>query len=286
MGILAISAAPVLADPVSELAVDPSNTWLVRSTPLSGGHGGVETPNDPSDRYSNIGTFTATIANQGPVAVVTANTASSITRALMEDVHAISNVPLALNDTGPGGSIIVNYGNANSVAVSARLRVRVWDNDGAGGGPGTYHGGFSSAQNLNCDANTACLYRFAGFTTAFNLFNLPQNFWVGISIDNGGATNSNTAVPTATAAQLANLGMATWDPPEIGTSADRDFLTSFNDTTGNGYLGINNPAGSIRISPYGGAPKANYGLSFGPEPGTIALLALGALPLIRRRRSK
>src|SRR6185503_12572958 len=95
-------------------------------------------------------------------------------------------VPVALNDTSGAGSIIVNMGNANSVAVAARMRVRVWDADGAGGGPGTYHGGFSSANNLNCNANTACLFRFAGFTTAFNLFNLPQDFWVGISYDNGG----------------------------------------------------------------------------------------------------
>lgn len=278
----AICATPVLADPVSELAVPIENTWFVGAIPLDGHSGGPETPNDPNDRYSNIGTFTATIANQQPVASVTAVAGQFITRALMDDVHAISSVPLALNDTGAAGSVIVNMGNANSVAIAARLRVRIWDADGAGGGPGTYHGGFSSANALNCNANTACLYRFAGFTTAFNLFNLPQDFWVGISFDNGGTPFAG-GIATATQAQLGNIGMATWNPPEIGTSQDRDFLTNFNDTTGNGYLGINNPGGAIRINPLG-TVVANYGLSFGPEPGTLALLALGAIPLIRRKR--
>jgi MYXO-CTERM domain-containing protein len=280
---LSICAAPVLADPISELSVSPQNTWFVGSQPLGIPDGGtVRTPNDPSDRYSNIGTFTANIANQQPVVATSAG--NSITRALMDDIHAISSVSLVLGDTGPGGSVIVNMGNANTVAVSARMRVRFWDANGAGGAPGTYHGGFSSANNLNCNANTACLFRFAGFTTAFNLFNLPQDFWVGISYDNGGVLPNPSGVATATVAQLGNIGMATWDPPEIGTSQDRDFFTSFNDTTGNGYLGVNNPAGAIRTSPFGGNPKGNYGMSFGPEPGTIALLALGALPLIRRRR--
>ena len=278
---LAICATPVLADPVSELAVPTEFTWQVGSYPLGGHVGAPEVPFDPNDRYSNIGTFTGAIANQQPTQA-TATAGISITRALMDDVHAISNVPLALNDTGAAGSVIVSMGNANSVAVAARMRVRIWDADGAGGGPGTYHGGFSSANALNCNANTACLFRFAGFTTAFNLFNLPQDFWVGISYDNGGTPFAG-GIPTATIAQLGNVGMGTWNPPEIGTSQDRDFLTSFNDTTGNGYLGINNPAGTIRLNPLG-TTVANYGLSFGPEPGTLALLALGAIPLLRRKR--
>src|SRR5262245_56076101 len=156
----AICATTVLADPVNENEVSSNMTWLVGELPLGGHSGGPEVPFDPNDRYSNIGTFTGAIANQQPLAA-TATAGISITRALMDDVHAISNVPLALNDTGAAGSVIVSMGNANSVAVAARMRVRVWDADGAGGGPGTYHGGFSSTNNLNCNANTACLFRFA-----------------------------------------------------------------------------------------------------------------------------
>jgi hypothetical protein len=95
---------------------------------------------------------------------------------------------------------------------------------------------------------------------------------VGTFFDNSGTT--------ATAADLNNLGSALFNPVDIGSSADKDFLTSAPSTAPG-----SNPAGTIRVSPFGANPVANYYYEFIPAPSSLALLGMGGLLGTRRRRS-
>jgi hypothetical protein len=108
--------------------------------------------------------------------------------------------------------------------------------------------------------------------------NVPSGtFWIGLTFDN------NSGATGATDVQLNNLGMALFNPPTIGTSADTAF-----ETTGAGDFLVNNPAGSTFN--FGGNPAANFffGMSVAtvPEPSTFALAGLGTAALLILRRRK
>jgi len=102
-------------------------------------------------------------------------------------------------------------------------------------------------------------------------------FWAGMTFDdNFGATG-------ATLTQLDNLGMALFNSPTAGSSADAFFAT-----TSAGSFTASNPAGGI--SHFGGSPPANFGFGFSvdvvPESTTgtaVALCGLVGLMLFRRR---
>jgi len=95
----------------------------------------------------------------------------------------------------------------------------------------------------------------------------------------------NSTFTATTAAEMNNLGQGSFNPPVIGTSADRDFLSSGTPTS---FL-ANNPTGSVRTSPFAGNPVANYGWELTPpvpEPVSMAVLGLSGFGLcIRRRRA-
>ena len=84
---------------------------------------------------------------------------------------------------------------------------------------------------------------------------------------------------TQTAAVMNNFGMGLFDPPTVGSSQDRDFLSSTTTTQT-----TNNPTGAIRTSPFTAAPAANYGFRITvaavPEPGSVALMAVGGVGLL------
>lgn len=164
--------------------------------------------------------------------------------------------------------------NLNAVAVSARPRVRFWDDDGAGGAPGTLITGFSFAA-ISFPATSVQLFN----STA--AFPLPADgtFWAGITFDN------NSGATGATAAQLDLLGQGIFDPPTVGSSADDFFLT-----TALGSNFISNPPGTIQN--FGGLPIANFAWQFQvaaiPEPTSMALMsvaAIGGLWRLRRKRA-
>ena len=98
-------------------------------------------------------------------------------------------------------------------------------------------------------------------------------------------------LPTcATVANLNNLGQGFYNTPTVGSSQDVAFQT-----TNPGSFLANNPVGETFN--FGVAPVANFGWSFTvtapavvPETNTLALLALGAMPIVgavtaRRKKS-
>ena len=214
--------------------------------------------------YRDLDTTGGQFFANGGAAVVGGNT---ITRLVADDI-----TPLGGYSGQAISNIYFSVVNANGVAVSARPRLRMWGSDGAGGGPGTFIAGFTfNAISFAANSGSSFFFHPTGV-------NVPSGtFWMGLTFDN------NSGATGATAAQLNNLGMALFDPPSIGTSADTAF-----ETTAAGDFLVNNPAGSSFN--FGGNPPANFffGVSVVgvPEPSTIALavLGLGGLMLFRRRR--
>lgn len=207
----------------------------------------------PGSLYSDVTTFSGSgYINAG------AATGNAITFLVADDISmtaaaAVNQFKFSVANFDP------------SASFSARPRVRFYADDNAGA-PGTAIGGFSF-NPITFSASSVNTYGAAIAPLA-----LPQKFWAGITFDNVGGT--------ATVAQLNELGQGLFTPPDVGTSADLDFITS-----GAGSNLVNNPAGSVRTSPFTANPNANYGWEFTvtPEPVSLSALAI-ALPFLARRR--
>lgn len=201
--------------------------------------------------------------------------------------------PLMADDmTSAGGyvSLIRLWAvNFNNNARSARVNLSFWYADGAPllpgtlGSPGTYLTGSMGGGPVGpVSLQTAAVTLAAGDLTLVTLdlaamnqqFAMPGGtMWVGVSFDNGGGA-------TATTAELNNLGMALFDPVDVGSSSiDHMFKT----TTAGSFVGVNNPVG---VNPDFGAfgPPKNFAMEFVPAPGALALFGLGGAAAARRRR--
>jgi len=217
--------------------------------------------------YDNTVNFSSAVSPNGGAGVINGNT---ITRMVADDINfGGPSIPYTI--LGFQFSVS-NNPNANS--VTARPRVRFYDNNGAGGGPGTFIVGFTF-NPITFPPNG--LQIFNAITPPFNV---DGSFWAGITFDN------NTGGTGATAADLNNLGQLLFNPPTAGSSADLIWVSSTN-----GDFLVNNPGGSLIVSPFGGNPVGNFGWQFTiqsvPEPSALMLvgLAVPALWLRRRRAS-
>ena len=185
----------------------------------------------PDAVYSNLGTFRNESYAAGGATQQVLNT---ITRLAADDLNLVGTPPYSIN----GFRFTVT--NLNAVDVSARPLVRFYLPDGPGGGPGTLIAAFT----YNPIVFTAGAW--APSRRAPRSFLQSSSIWAGIAFDNNGGTTG------ATAAQLDNLALGIFSPPDVGTSADRYFVT-----TAAGSFASDNPVGTI--SNFGGAPPADFG---------------------------
>jgi hypothetical protein len=173
------------------------------------------------------------------------------------------------------------YNTDTTSAISARPRVRFWDSNGTGGGPGTLLAAFDFGA-VTFNANTIRTLAVNSLTPG-QLVLPAGTFWAGLTFDN------NNGATGATAAQLNSLAQPIYDPPAVGSSQDRVF-----DTTSAGSFAVSNPPVTIFNSPFvglPGSPAANFAWQFQvaavPEPGSLALCAAAAgLALVRRARRR
>ncbi|MDX2149077.1 MAG: hypothetical protein SFZ23_16320 [Planctomycetota bacterium] len=243
------------------------NARVERVMPL-GQSGGVALAPLPGAVYSNITNFRGQALAQGASAVQGTNT---ITRMLMDDIDAVQGDVIR--------TMRFSVANLNTVAVTARARLRFWNADGVNGGPGTY---FQSPVGTNPTPGplgfTFNPLSFGPGVTTLTAdftgseFVIPATkFWVGVTFDNNNGGDQT--------ALFNNMGQGIFDPVDIGSSADQVFLT----TGAGSFFTTANPAGSLVDL---GASVANLGYEFVavPTPGALALLGMGGLVAARRRR--
>ena len=167
--------------------------------------------------------------------------------------------------------------NFDSATLSIVPTVNFYSNDGSGGGPGTLIAMFNfNAVSVN------------GFTISPFTYNVPlaQQFllpvtgtvWAGMYFSSS----------TLTAAQMnSDFGEGVVNPPTVGSTQDRDFLSS---TVG--PFTSSNPPGAVRTSPYGNNPVASFYWEITtaapavPEPATWVVAGGAAILLVflRARR--
>lgn len=202
--------------------------------------------------------------------------ATSITRLVADDLtpdNSVGAAGLAVT------SITFSVANtsATGASINARARIRFWNADGAGGGPGTY---YSNPAAVGFSFNP---FTFAPGVTlltgtiAAGSMNMPSGtFWAGLTFDNAGGA-------TATQADLNLLGQGLFNPPVVGTSAD----TAFETTAAGSFFTTPNPPGAQFN--FQGTPKANFGWKFTtsnpvPEPASFIAIGAGVLALAASRR--
>ncbi len=156
--------------------------------------------------YSNLGTF----QNQSFAAGgATQQVLNTITRMAADDLNLVGTPPYSVN----GFRFTVT--NLNAVDVSASPLVRFYLPDGPGGGPGTLIAAFTYNPIVFSALSVGKVIKTS------TKFVLPSSsIWAGIAFDNNGGTTG------ATAAQLDNLALGIFSPPEVGTSTDQYFVTT------------------------------------------------------------
>jgi len=218
--------------------------------------------------YSNVATFLGNGFANGGSALQGTNT---ITRLVADDLGLIN--ASAITEVNQVTFAVANF---NATNTNCRARIRFWQN--GAGVPGTY---LTDADN----ALASIGFSFNPFSFApgvtlltgnltgagWSLAAGPQTIWAGLTFDNNNGTSG------ATAATLDNMGVGLFDPPTEGTSTDNIFQT----TAAGSFFPTSSPAGALLN--FAGNPIANVGWELVPEPSSIALLALGALAVIRRR---
>jgi hypothetical protein len=225
----------------------------------------------PVFAFSNNTTNTGFVLQASGAQMQGANT---ITALIADDIHA---------DPASIGSTITNieFGirNFSGVNWTVRPRVRFYLSDGASGGPGTLIAG----QVYDLSPVLVATGTESVVTFSPSGFQVPSaatdgiNFWAGITFDDNNGTTG------ATIANLNSLGRPMYNPPTVGSSADRAFITA-----GVGDFAFSNPPGS-QFSSSGSVPY-NFRWAFQvqqvPEPSALALVAAGVVGGIYRHRRR
>jgi len=213
--------------------------------------------------YSNLDNFLGLGVMNGGAALIGTNT---ITSMVADDIQLE-----AIANGGTCDAIGIAVANFSAGSIAARLGMRFYAANGAGGAPGTI------LQALTFNA-LAFPPGVVGLNGPIPTFTVPANgkLWVGLLFD-----DSNGTLGTEIA-ELNSLGAGLFNPPTAGSSADLLF-----DSGVAGTFLQNNPPGST--GNFGGPPVANIGLELQvtpiPEPaiaGAITMLCLFSLSLRER----
>jgi len=187
--------------------------------------------------YSNITADTG----QGIVAGgATANSLSpgvAITQVVADDISVASGTP--------GQRItqwtLIEHNFDPTTSFSAEPKIRIWDDNGPGGGPGTFLFGVTATTPVvySANSNFVDVIIFNTPDTPFPGFVIPADgrFWAGVQFDNNNGS-------TATVEQLNELGVEFYNPPTVGSSADLYFRTSGPQGVF-GFFGVSNPPGTL-----------------------------------------
>jgi hypothetical protein len=166
---------------------------------------------------------------------------NGITRLIADNLSLVGTPPYKI------GYVFFVLCNGNPGPVSVRPKIRYYlDNSGS---PGTYITGFNfipiNVPNGSCQSLSAKLTVASQFTITSNAM------WAAMSFDNAGGA-------TATNEQMNLIGMAFYDPPDLGSSNNNFYLS----TGTPGEFTANNPAGSLQtFNSTGGPPDPpdNFG---------------------------
>ncbi len=189
---------------------------------------------DPTSVYSNVTTFAGSAFSNGGSEVQSGNT---ITRLVADSLGLSGTAPFSVT------SFTFTVSNLNTVDISARPRVRFYNNDNPAGGPGTAIAGFSY-NPITFTTNSVIRLNTGALTTPFAISG--TSVWAAITFDN------NTGATGATQAQLDLLGQGIYNPVDRGSSTDGFFRSN-----AAGSFFSNNPPSAFGY--FGGTPAANFG---------------------------
>lgn len=224
----------------------------------------------PGAIYSNVSTFSGQFAIPGG-APTTGTT--RISRMLADKIQ--------MDFAATPGTRVTKFkycaGRPDAPGSNNTLQtiVRFFDDSGPSGGPGNWLGGYNIAPINYVGGAATCVTVDIPIPDQTVPIPANRNLWAGIGF-----------MLTPNASGNPNLvGIAMFNPPDVGTSVDTDFLSTANGGSNPSAFISNNTPGTIRTSPY--SPQgvlANHGWEIVPEPASLWFVALAATVCSRRRR--
>lgn len=237
------------------------NATLEREMPIGSTASGGPEVVGANAVYSDVTNFRGTGVTFGP-------TSTNFTYAIADDLTT------TLTAAQPLTQFRFSIANFNSATTAINSYVRFYDDDGAGGNPGTVLGGFNF-NPVNVGATSVGVLTFT--IPAAQQFNIPA-----------GKVWAVQYFSTASAATATNVGAGLYSPVDVGSSTVDEWDSDFLAVDGTSFTG-NNPLGTVYSGGYSnGTIPANYGWELIsppiPEPTSLAAVA-GLGVLLRRRRA-